>query len=160
MPSAAGSVYSSPVRRFLSALLALATTSLVLTACDDDAPRGEVREWRASDHQQPASPEPERMAPEPGQEPPPEMVARAAASLFEIRCASCHGATGQGDGPEAPTPAMPDLTSAAYHEGKTDADIARAIRMGQGLMPAFGGQLNDRGITALVGHVRSLRAGG
>lgn len=161
MPSAARSVYSSPVRRFLSALLALATTTLVLTACDDEAPRGDVREWRPSDHQQPAGgadPSTDQAAPD--SEPPPEMVARAAAALYDVRCASCHGSGGQGNGPEAPTPDMPDFTTAAYHDAKTDADIARAIRMGSGLMPAFGGQLNERGISALVGHVRSLRAGG
>ncbi|MCA9605499.1 MAG: c-type cytochrome [Myxococcales bacterium] len=149
------------MRRFLSALLALATTTLALTACDGDAPRGDdVREWLPSDHQPPpggaqASAEP----PPPDQEPSPEMVARAAAALFDVRCSSCHGSGGQGDGPEAPS-AMPDFTTPTYQAGTTDADIARAIRMGQGLMPAFGGQLNERGISALVGHVRSLRAGG
>jgi len=53
---------------------------------------------------------------------------------------------------------MPDFTAAAYQDAKTDADLSRAIRMGAGLMPAFGDQLNERGIAALVGHIRRLRA--
>ena len=88
------------------------------------------------------------------------MLARAAAALYDVRCASCHGETGDGTGPEAPIPAMPDFRDEAFHGERTDADLARAIRMGQGLMPAFGGQLNERGIEALVGHIRSLRPAG
>lgn len=141
----------------MSTLLALASLALA-SGCDGQPPRGDVREWRPSDHQQPAEPDPARTPAEPGAEPTPEMVARAAAALFDARCASCHGTSGRGDGPEAPTATMPDLTRPEYHEARSDADVARAIRMGQGLMPAFGGQLNERGIGALVGHVRSLRA--
>ncbi len=138
-----------------------------MSACEEDERRGPVREWRASDHAQPATPDPARVAADapvaptaiaPPDEPSPEMVARAAAALFESRCASCHGVTGRGDGPEAPSASMPDLSNGAFQDGRTDADFARAIRMGQGLMPQYGGTLNERGITALVGHVRTLRA--
>ncbi|MCB9595218.1 MAG: cytochrome c [Sandaracinaceae bacterium] len=119
-----------------------------------------MREWRATDHAQPSAGQPAPDAEEPAGEPSPEVLARAAAALWDVRCASCHGSTGDGAGAEAPTAEMPDFRTAAFQDGRTDADLSRAIRMGQGLMPAFGGQLNERGIDALVGHIRSLRPEG
>jgi mono/diheme cytochrome c family protein len=50
----------------------------------------------------------------------------------------------------------PDLTAAAVQE-RSDPELAAVIREGRGVMPGFGDQLNDRGIQALVGHVRTLR---
>lgn len=84
-------------------------------------------------------------------------IARAAAALYTRSCASCHGADGRG-GPGAPPGAqMPDLSAADWHEGNSDEDITAVITDGRGMMPAFGGQLNERGIAALVQHVRTLR---
>ncbi len=117
-----------------------------------------MREWRASDHVAPATSNPGQGANATNEAPSPEMIEQAIAALYQQRCASCHGATGAGDGADAPIAEMPDFTAATYQDSKTDADLARAIRMGSGLMPAFGDQLNERGITALVGHVRRLRA--
>jgi mono/diheme cytochrome c family protein len=155
-----GAEYRCAVR-FARTLVALSAI-LACAACGEDARN--LREWTAADHQQPQQPDPSRT---PGGQVPqqeaaaveasPEQIQRAAASLFEASCARCHGAAGAGDGAAAPVADMPDMTSEAWHAANTDADIARAIRMGQGLMPAFGGQLNERGIEALVGHIRRMR---
>jgi mono/diheme cytochrome c family protein len=141
------------VQCFRPVVLALAALLLV-GGCVEQA--SDRREWRPDDHQQPQQADPER--PAGSDEPPsPEVVARAASALFRTRCAGCHGADGRGGGPEAPSGAdIPDLTTAEYQEGHSDAEIARAIRMGRGMMPAFGSQINQRGIAALVGHVRTL----
>ena len=130
----------------------LATLSLV-TSCGEER---ELREWRADDHAQPAQPDATRQ--EAGEAPSGESIALAAAALFRTSCAGCHGVDGRGGGPDAPPgAAMPDLSAADYHEGRTDAEMAEAIATGRGLMPGFGSQLNARGIAALVGHVRTLR---
>lgn len=147
--------------RFVRTLIALAAI-LSCPACDDDAPRN-LREWTADDHLHPQQADPSRTPPDPqGQavEASPQQIAAAAEQLFQVTCGPCHGAQGAGDGAQAPIPEMPNFTTAQWQESKADADIARAIRMGQGLMPAYGGQLNDRGIAALVGHVRRLGPGG
>lgn len=115
----------------------------------------QVEEWSPSDHQPPEGDPDQTAAAQ--QAPDPAQLAQMAAEAFRRECATCHGAGGQGDGPEAPT-AMPDLTSAAFQDAREDADLHRTIRMGQGLMPAFGNRFNDTGIAALVAHVRSLRA--
>jgi mono/diheme cytochrome c family protein len=144
---------SWPVQCLRPAVLALAAL-LFAGGCAEEEP--DRREWRPEDHQQPAEPDPQRSAGA-GEAPSPEVVARAASALFRARCAGCHGAEGRGDGPDAPPGAdIPDLTTAEYQEGHSDAEIARAISMGRGMMPAFGSQINQRGVAALVGHVRTL----
>jgi len=143
-----------PVRRH-ARLFPVLGLLLALPGCDDE-PR-DRREWRASDHVQPEQPDPSRSAAEPAAEPDPETVRRAVTALWLERCAGCHGAEGRGDGAQAPGGAqIADFTSAAWQASREDADLARAIRMGQGLMPAFGSMINERGIAVLVDHVRSM----
>lgn len=144
--------------RFVRALVAFWVIA-VCAGCEEEPHN--LREWTAEDHLQPPQPDPSR-APAGGQgggqpvQATEAQIAAAAASLFEASCASCHGVSGSGDGPQAPVAEMPNLATAEWHAANTDADIARAIRMGQGAMPAFGNQLNERGIAALVAHVRTL----
>lgn len=125
----------------------------LLVACDGR--RGELREWTPEDHQPPPSVAPQgQAAPQETGDP----KVRAAQALWTMRCASCHGPTGAGDGDgRPPGAAIPDMTTAAFHEARTDAQIAEVIEKGRGLMPAFGDQLSAQGIEALVNHVRSLR---
>lgn len=124
-----------------------------LAACGEDERR--LREWRAEDHAQPAQPDPARQAPE--SEPEPLTEARVAAQLWQLQCATCHGVEGLGNGPGAPPVAqMPNLTTAAYQDDRTDAQIAQVIQHGQGMMPAFP-NLPDRAVQVLIAHVRSLR---
>lgn len=124
----------------------------LVSGCGDADRSGERRTWLPTDHQQPAEAEPDVNEP-----PTPETFARAVAALYSAQCASCHGIEGRGDGPDAPEGGMADFTTSEYQDGQTDAQIADLIRVGRGEMPAYGGQLNDRGINALVGHIRGLR---
>jgi mono/diheme cytochrome c family protein len=76
-----------------------------------------------------------------------------------MRCASCHGESGRGDGTSRPPGAQPpDLTLAAYRGTRSDAELHKIIKEGRNMMPAFGEQLTDLGIDALVAHVRTLSA--
>lgn len=114
----------------------------------------EAREWRPDDHQPPSA---EAEAAQAGGAEP-VTVERAAAALFAASCAGCHGVDGRGGGDSAPPGAvMPDLSAAAVQD-RSDQDMATVIREGRGMMPGFGSQLNERGIAALVAHVRTLRA--
>ena len=51
---------------------------------------------------------------------------------------------------------MSDLSSAEWQSTATDPAIARVIAEGKPPMPAFGQQLNPRGIDAMVRYVRAL----
>jgi len=124
----------------------------------------QLEEWGPEDHGHPpgARPAADGRAAPPGSATnadlsPEQREARAAASLWTVLCASCHGREGLGNGPGAPPGAqVANLTTAAWQSSRTDEQIAAVITQGQGLMPAFAERLNPRGIAALVGHVRRL----
>lgn len=128
----------------------------------------ELPEWTPADHQNPnqgvgpgqaGGPPPDQVAPpeEDANADPVEREARAAAALFNVSCGSCHGRDGRGGGPAMPPGAqIPDLGDASWQSARTDEAIAQVITTGRGLMPPFGTQINERGIAALVKHVRSL----
>jgi mono/diheme cytochrome c family protein len=128
--------------------------AVVLLACDSRvAPQ---REWRPSDHGQPADVDPSRV-PQAAATTEEGGVERAAAALWNVSCASCHGRDGHGQGPGRPPVAqIPDFTSADFQKQRTDAQILAVIREGRGMMPPFGKQLNDQGLSALVQHVRKF----
>ena len=99
---------------------------------------------------------------------PPARVARqaTAAENYARFCASCHGVSGQGSGPNAKyLPAKPAIhSSAARMSARSDDALFDAIS-GGGLvmgrsarMPAFGATLSPSEIRALVGYIRTLCA--
>ena len=86
------------------------------------------------------------------------------AVLFQTACASCHGATGRGDGPAArglaPPPA--DLTDRSTMGGKSRADLYRQLLLGVAgtSMPAFERTLPDSDRWAVAAYVLTLQYGG
>jgi mono/diheme cytochrome c family protein len=132
---------------------------VTVVACggNDDRP---VRDWTPDDHGRPDPGTIDRSRVPQGEEPEePEgdPAVRAAAALYRVSCASCHGPTGRGDGPARPPGAqMPDFASAEWQAGVTDERMAESIRLGQGLMPPFGDRIRPQGIEALVVHIRGL----
>jgi mono/diheme cytochrome c family protein len=126
---------------------------LLLAACGDTR---ELREWKPSDHQPPPAVAPEGQGE--GSEGEGDPEARAAEALWQMRCSQCHGPFGRGDGPGKPPGAqIPDMSTAAFHAERSDTTIADVIVKGRGLMPAFGGQLSEDGVAAMVRHVRALQ---
>lgn len=78
-------------------------------------------------------------------------------ALYRKYCASCHGESGQGDGPLAnklrPKPA--DLIERAAHH--SDGDFAWKITNGRGAMPAFKDQLSANQIWDVTNFIKSLK---
>ena len=94
-------------------------------------------------------------------EPNEDPAARAARALWNATCSGCHGRDGRGHGEARPPGAqIPDFTTSAWQSGRSDEQIAQAIRDGRGMMPGFGKQLNDQGIAVLLGYVRALAVAG
>jgi cytochrome c553 len=132
-----------------SGLLALA----LLGACDSR--KTPTRVWQPSDHGQPAQEDPSRVAAP--AEPEEGGTDRAAAALFNVSCAGCHGRDGKGLGAQRPPGGqLPDFTVRAFQAQRSDAQLADVIRKGRGLMPPFGKQVNDQGIAALVSYIRKF----
>ncbi len=130
--------------------VALASLSM---GCGDDRP---IREWSPDDHGQPqAGVEDGRTAPD--GTPANFDEASAVASLYRVRCASCHGETGRGDGMGIPPGAqVRDFTDPEWQGSVTDEEIAVVIAQGRGMMPRFDDSINERGINGLVAHIRGF----
>lgn len=83
---------------------------------------------------------------------------RAAKTTYERLCASCHGTSGKGDGPEAQMyevkPA--DFTDAPMMGEMTDGEIFYKISEGRDPMPAFKMQLSEEQRWQMVHYLRSF----
>jgi mono/diheme cytochrome c family protein len=89
---------------------------------------------------------------------PPEQIARGG-ELYEENCASCHGESGEGDGPEAADlPLSPTVfTDQESMADVTGAELFEAIGAGvEPSMPAFADQLTEDERWDLVAFLRSL----
>ncbi len=81
--------------------------------------------------------------------------AEAGRAIYDARCASCHGRTGQGD-------SAISLNSPVFHDTASDGQIRYAVAKGRPgtPMPAFEEQLSGDEIDDVVAFVRSLRRAG
>ena len=83
-----------------------------------------------------------------------------AGAIFKLRCATCHGPTGHGDGPGAVAlnPKPRNYHDKAYMSTRTDEQLYNSIYNGKSQMPAWGklGTLTPDQIRAMVAYVRKL----
>ena len=118
--------------------------------------KGEVREWRAEDHDHaPATNGQVPMAPAKPQTAAERGAALIAAS-WGANCAICHGPEGRGDGPTGPMVKAPDLTRAELLDKSSDADLAKVVMEGRGKMPKF--DLPREVVDGLVKRIRLRKA--
>jgi mono/diheme cytochrome c family protein len=85
----------------------------------------------------------------------------ATKSLFNEKCAKCHGESGKGDGPKAKTLKKKpmDYTDKAKMAKLTDEELLKVTREGKKPMPAYGSgrnQLTDQQITDLIAYIRTF----
>lgn len=87
-----------------------------------------------------------------------------AKKTYAIYCSGCHGKSGQGDGPLGSSlPVKPaNHADGATMNRLSDDFLREIISKGGGpvgkspVMPAWGGQLQEKQIADLVAHIRSL----
>lgn len=75
---------------------------------------------------------------------------------WKVECASCHGVTGKGDGPDKDklVTDLPDFTSADVWDAGARTRMTRVIRTGNAPdMPAFGDRMTEEEITALIDFI-------
>jgi cytochrome c oxidase cbb3-type subunit 3 len=135
------------------ALLVLAVASVA--ACDPS--RGEVRQWRPDDHDQPAN-APSRQGVANKKTSAGDDTIDLVELAWQKNCASCHGQRGAGDGPQGGMVRATDLTSPEWQAKRSDAEITATIQKGKGKMPAF--DLPPAVMDGLVKRIRSSRSGG
>jgi mono/diheme cytochrome c family protein len=84
-------------------------------------------------------------------------VARSAGGVFTMHCIKCHDRTGEGTKARDSMPEIPDFTSAAWHQKRTDAQLTVSILEGKGTrMPSFADRLTKEEARDLAAHVRSF----
>ncbi len=119
---------------------------------------------------EPAPAEPTTPAPTPTPEPEPAAPVAgggdvaAGQALYATYCGSCHGATGNGDGPVSaslnPKPAK--HSDGAYMNALDDEHLTKVIKLGgtavgkSAMMAPWGGTLNDAQIADVIAYIRSL----
>ena len=85
----------------------------------------------------------------------PEAVARGAEN-YEFDCSACHGVSGEG-GRDFGAPALNDAIW--LYGGSEEEIVAQIANPRQGVMPAFGGRLDESTLKMLAVYVHSLGGG-
>ncbi len=80
-----------------------------------------------------------------------------AASLFNGKCAKCHGRDGRSNTTRGRRTRSRDLTKAGWQDDVSDERIFNSISNGKGKMPAFRKSLSESQMDSLVTHIRRLR---
>jgi len=80
-----------------------------------------------------------------------------AKSVYNSKCASCHGRDGRAKSMHAKHGKARDLTNAEWQDGVSDERIYNSISNGKGKMPGFKKKLSDAQMDELVSYVRRLR---
>jgi len=78
------------------------------------------------------------------------------AATYKAKCALCHGANGGGDTPSGKAMKVKDLRSDAVQK-QTDIELTKTISGGKGKMPAYGKQLTEPDIAAVISFIRTLK---
>lgn len=86
-----------------------------------------------------------------------DVLARdTAKSLYQTKCAMCHGADGKGD-----TPAGKAMKAHDFHSPEiikmSDAELIAITTEGKERMPGYGSKLSAQEIEALVAYIRTLQ---
>jgi mono/diheme cytochrome c family protein len=83
---------------------------------------------------------------------------RDAATIFNSKCATCHGKDGRAKTLKAKFNGARNLANADWQESVTDERIFNSISNGHGKkMPAFGEKFSQAEIESLVAYVRGLK---
>jgi mono/diheme cytochrome c family protein len=92
----------------------------------------------------------------------PEALARGEAQYLR-NCAVCHGPSGAGDGPVVAPGRFPFATAigaGSPSAGQSDGYLFGVLRVGRGLMPAYGDRMSQADLWSVVHYMRRLQGMG
>ena len=71
-------------------------------------------------------------------------------SIYENRCAGCHGQNG--------TPQVPEIPNFKMGQGlmQSDQQLLSFVKRGKGVMPGFEGVMTDAEIRDVIAHIRTF----
>lgn len=133
-------------------IVALVALSATLAFACDRAPSAEgLKDWTPADHDGEKAAANAKQGPKGAGGGPSALVD----VTWRAQCASCHGASGHGDGPQGAMLKASDLSREDWQAKVKDEEIAAVITNGKGRMPKF--ELPEDVVKGLVGRVRSFR---
>ena len=82
-------------------------------------------------------------------------------TIYAKECATCHGDTGKGNGPDAADLSRqpPDFTAPAV-AGQSDGELFWKVTEGKKPMPRYGRTLSDDDRWNVINYIRSIEGGG
>ena len=81
---------------------------------------------------------------------------KKAKTLFQQRCAKCHGRDGAAKTTYGQIVSATNLTDSEWQQRVDDKRLVNSIKHGRGQMPAFGEKLNEEQIILLAFYVRAF----
>jgi len=87
--------------------------------------------------------------------PTPESIAEGK-KIYDLDCAQCHGASGDGKTDAGKELKVADFTDPAALKDRTDGELFYVIKNGRGAMPLEGDRVKEEQLWDLVNYVRSL----
>ena len=135
---------------------ALGLGALFCSALACDRAPSDLREWQKSDHDHTQNPGAAQVEVKPDAGSPLAVygIDEVTVVAWERSCATCHGSSGTGDGPQGAITRARNLADATWQASATDESIAQTIRNGRGMMPPS--KLPEPTIQSLVRLVRLL----
>ena len=86
-----------------------------------------------------------------------------AGRLFNINCAICHGATGEGNGPLSASGhigGVANLKGGAAYLSMSDGTMFHSVTYGKGVMGSYASQLRKEQRWMVIKYIRTLQGGG
>jgi len=80
-----------------------------------------------------------------------------AKTVFDAKCASCHGKDGRAKSMRGKLSHARDLTDGSWQSDVSDERLFNSISNGRNKMPSFKKKLSEEQINGLVSYVRQLR---
>ena len=81
----------------------------------------------------------------------------SAKTLYDAKCAKCHGSNGRGRTLRGKLDHARDFTDAGWQNDVSDERLFNSINNGRGKMPSFKKKLTEQQINELVTYVRHFR---
>ncbi len=76
--------------------------------------------------------------------------------IYDSKCVTCHGDDAKGDTKAGNMMKTPDLTTEAWKQGTSVAEVVKTLREGLGKMPKYEGKISEGDLKAVAEYTRKL----
>lgn len=77
-------------------------------------------------------------------------------TLYDSKCATCHGGDAKGDTKAGKMMKTPDLTTDPWKQGTSVAEVVKTLQEGLGKMPKYKGKISDQDLKAAAEYMLKL----